>query len=252
MSSRVTARHHAEMEDLGFTIIEGLFSTEDMADLAAAVEAYEKRMNEGLKEHGDFGISRANEITFNDHLAERDPLVREFCMRDEWVDVCTAFLGPDVDLYWNQTVFKHPEADKIFPWHQDDAYTPVTPAPYLTLWLAINDATPENGCISVLPGSWKKGLLPHEQSSIGLVGHSADHPDQGMQVPVKAGSVIAFWSLTLHKSGPNRSQGMRKAYVIQYSKAGLRYVESGDLVPDLLPLARDGQSAERRGAASGA
>jgi hypothetical protein len=52
--------------------------------------------------------------------------------------------------------------------------------------------------------------------------------------------MIVFWSLVLHKSGPNVSSGMRKAYIIQYSKAGLRYEVSQDLVPGLLPVARDG------------
>ncbi|HEY0867189.1 MAG TPA: phytanoyl-CoA dioxygenase family protein, partial [Fimbriimonas sp.] len=140
-----------------------------------------------------------------------------------------------------QTVFKHPEGEKEFPWHQDDGYTPVTPSPYLTLWMAINDATVENGCVSVLPGSHRNGLVEHRPSPIGLVCRSNDDPDQGIQVPIEAGSIIAFWSLTMHKSGPNRSNGIRKAYVIQYSKSPLRYAESGEPVQDLIPVARDGR-----------
>src|SRR5438445_406467 len=80
----------------------------------------------------------------------------------------------------------------------------------------------ENGCISVLPGSHKRGLVPHYRTPIGLVCHEPDDPDQGVQVPVKAGSMAVFQSLTMHKSGVNRSKGMRKAYIIQYSQAGLR------------------------------
>ena len=115
------------------------------------------------------------------------PNLAAFVTRPEFVAIATQLLGPDVDLYWNQSVFKQPEGKREFPWHQDDGYTPVTPSPYLTLWLALNDATVENGCISVLPGSHKRGLVPHRPSDIGLVCHDADDPDQGVPVPVKAG-----------------------------------------------------------------
>ena len=133
-----------------------------------------------------------------------------------------------------------PEGEKQFPWHQDDGYTPVTPSPYLTLWIALNDATIENGCIWVRPGSHKGGLAPHEPTSLGLACHALDDPDQGIPVPIPAGSVIAFWSLTMHKSTANVSKNTRKAYIVQYSASGLKYARSGDFVPDLLPVARGG------------
>src|SRR5262249_14429454 len=152
---------------------------EEMNALTEAIEAYHKRHEEVLEQVGTQGISRAKEISFTSHLAEQDETIRAFCERPEFVALTTQLLGPDTDLYWNQSVFKGPEGDKQFPWHQDDGYTPVIPSPYLTLWLALNDATVENGCVWVLPGSHKKGLVPHEPSPIGLICHSLDDPDQG-------------------------------------------------------------------------
>lgn len=147
-----------------------------------------------------------------------------------------------MDLYWNQSVFKQPEGKREFPWHQDDGYTAVTPSPYLTLWLALNDATTENGCISVLPGSHKRGLVAHRPSDVGLVCHDADDPDQGVPVPVKAGSLAVFQSLTMHKSGANVSSGTRKAYIVQFSSAGLRNAETGELIDNKIALARGGKA----------
>jgi phytanoyl-CoA hydroxylase len=92
-----------------------------------------------------------------------------------------------------------------------------------------------------MPGSHKEGLVEHQNSSLGLVCHSADDPNQGVPVPAPAGSVVAFWSLTKHKSAPNRSQGVRKAYVIQYAPQGLRIAATGELA-QMLPVARDGVS----------
>lgn len=238
----VQANHEKEMVEKGFTLFHDLFTAKEMDDLGCILETFESRKQAELSSgSGVQGITRAGEITFNDHLAERDDSIRTFVSRPEFVQIVTTFLGPDVDLYWNQTVFKYPEGEKVFPWHQDDAYTPVTPAPYLTLWLAINDANEENGCISVLPGSHHMGLRPHEQSPIGLVGYSNEAEEQGVLVPVSAGSVAAFWSLTLHKSGANRSKGMRKAYVIQYCPKGLRKLSDGSLIEGLIPISRDGK-----------
>lgn len=233
-----------QMNELGYVIFPDVFTAEEMASLDQTLSDYEARMRAELEESGGAsGISRADEITFNSYIAEQDEAVRAFVRRPEFIKLVTEFLGPDVDLYWNQTVYKHPEGERIFPWHQDDAYTPVTPAPYLTLWLAINDATPENGCVSVLPGSHKDGLRKHEQSPIGWVGYPADAEDQGVLAPVTAGSIVCFWSLTMHKSGANRSKGIRKAYVIQYAPEGLRRVEDNGLIEGMIPISRNGQPA---------
>ena len=237
----ITQQHYQQMATQGFCVLESVFTLPDMESLALLIEAYQRRHEEALAQQGGTeGISRANEITFTSHLAEHDPAIMAFCRRAELIEIATAFLGGDVDLYWNQSVYKMPEGHKEFPWHQDDGYTPVTPSPYLTLWLAVNDATPENGCISALPGSHKQGLLPHKQTPIGLVCHAADDPDQGVMVPVKAGSIAVFWSLTAHKSGVNGSNDIRKAYIIQYAKAGLKSLRTGQTIEAVTPMARDG------------
>ena len=227
------------LERDGFVVLASVFSVEDMDALAARIETHQKRHEAAIAQKGGTeGISRANEIVFTAHLAENDPALLAFCRRPELTDLGVALLGPDVDLYWNQSVFKLPEGQKQFPWHQDDGYTPVSPSPYLTLWIALNAATLENGCIWVRPGSHKNGLVAHVATPIGLACHPLDDPDQGIPVPVPAGSIVAFWSLTMHKSTANLSPGPRKAYIVQLAKAGLVSLRTGALVPDLLPVAR--------------
>lgn len=228
----------------GYFLLEDIFTQQEMDTLSAQIEAYQRRHEEALRAKGGTeGISRADEITFTAFLAEQDEAIHTFVARPEFVAITTQILGPDVDLYWNQSVYKGPDGNAQFPWHQDDGYTPVEPSPYLTLWLALNDATLENGCIWVRPGSQKHGLMPHERTPIGLACHSLDDPDQGVPVPVRGGSMAAFQSLTMHKSGINRSSGIRKAYVIQYSKAGLRNALTGESVGEKIPIARGGRSA---------
>jgi ectoine hydroxylase-related dioxygenase (phytanoyl-CoA dioxygenase family) len=242
---RITGEQRRLLEDRGYFLLEQVFTRAEMDELAEQIERHQQRHLERLRERGGSeGISRAEEITFTAHLAEQDEAIRRFCTRPEFVAITTQLLGPDTDLYWNQSVFKQPEGLREFPWHQDDGYTPVIPSPYLTLWLALNDATAENGSISVIPGSYKRGLVSHERTPLGLVCHPADDPDQGVLVPVPAGSMAVFWSLTMHKSGANRTSGTRKAFVIQYCHAGLRRAETGEVISGLIPVARNGSSVE--------
>ena len=244
MTPVITNEQKRQFAEDGYFLIEDLFTREEMDALAVRIEAIQRRHEEELAAKGGTeGISRASEITFTAFLAENDPEIRAFTTRPEFVAITTQLLGPDTDLYWNQSVFKMPETEREFPWHQDDGYTPVTPSPYLTLWLALNDATPENGCISVLPGSHRRGLVEHRPSPIGLVCYPSDAPDQGVRVPVRAGSMAVFPSLTMHKSGPNGSPGPRKAYVIQYSRAGLRHAQTGEVFEGKIAVARDGRPA---------
>lgn len=237
----ITDTQKAELNEQGYTIFADVFTKDEMNTLAERIEAYQRRHEEAIAAKGGTdGISRASEITFTSHLAEHDPEIAAFTRRPEFVSICGELLGPDVDLYWNQAVFKMPEGEKEFPWHQDDGYTPVTPSPYLTLWLSLNGATAENGTISVLPGSHKNGLVPHKPSPLGLICHDADDPDQGMPVAVPPGGIAAFWSTTMHKSGVNLSKGIRKAYIIQYSKAPLTNLQTGEIVANQIALTRDG------------
>jgi phytanoyl-CoA hydroxylase len=233
-----------EYYEQGFVVLDHVFTSEEMAELAVLIEGHHKAHEERLQKSGTEGISRAGEIAFTSHLAEQNPELLKFVRRPEFVAITTKVLGPDVDLYWNQSVYKEGHGDAEFPWHQDDGYTPVDPSPYLTLWLAVSDATLENGCLSVLPRSHERGLVPHSRTAIGLACHALTDPDQGVPVPIPTGTMIAMQSLTFHKSGVNRSDAMRKAYVIQYSVAGLRDARTGEVLPDKKPVARHGLSIE--------
>ncbi len=244
MQKIISDENRENLDRDGYCVVDELFSKVEMEDLAVLIEAHQRRHRQELIDMGgsDGGISRADEITFTDHLAESDDEIMKFVKRQEFVSITTELLGGNTDLYWNQSVYKSPGGSKQFPWHQDDGYMAVEPSPYLTIWLAVNDVTVENGSIWVLPGSHIQGLLPHVETPIGKSCYSLDAEDQGIPVPLGCGSAAVFWSLTMHKSGVNVSDGVRKGYVIQYSVADLKYAHNGELVTGLVPIARDGSA----------
>src|SRR3954466_9438000 len=97
-------------------------------------------------------------------------------------------------------------------WHQDEIYIPTRDRSLAGAWIAIDDATVENGCLRVLPGSHRMGYLyPQRQHTdleeFDFAGESHGFDDAGeVAVEVKAGSVVFFNGYLLHRSRRNRSQ----------------------------------------------
>ncbi len=106
------------------------------------------------------------------------------------------------------------------PWHQDNGYTYVEPQAYLTCWIPLVDANLDNGCVWVMPGH----APPRHPRALG---HRARLPlparresDGAVAVPARAGSVVVFSSLTPHWTGPNTTDEVRSAYIVQYAPDG--------------------------------
>jgi len=234
----VTPERREQFVMEGYFVLESFFTEEEIDAVTAAIDVHAVTHDERLREQGAQGISRAGEIAFTAHLAEKDPAIAAFCRHPKMVALTTELIGPDVRLYWNQSVYKQPETPREFPWHQDNGYTPVEPAQYYTCWLALTDATIENGCVWLLPGSHRQGPVPHEDSPLGKVGYRG--PDTGLPLPLKKGSMAVFSSLALHRSGPNLSSSTRKAFIMQYIPAHARNGVTQEPFTDRMWVARDG------------
>jgi phytanoyl-CoA hydroxylase len=169
---------------------------------------------------GRVGISELGAITFSAHLVARSDLLKAFSKERVFIDLLLDLIGPDVNLYWDQAVYKMPEKPRRFPWHQDNGYTFVEPQQYVTCWVPLIDATLDNGCPQVVPGLHRLGTLKH--AWVEPLGWQCfdDPPVQPIAAPVAPGDVIVFSSLTPHLTGPNLSSGVRKAYILQYAPAG--------------------------------
>ncbi len=220
----ITAEQARQYDERGFFVLEDALGPAEVDALRAAIDPFEERQADALREleGGRFFIARADEITFTTHLVLHSALLRDFTRAPLLTDLCADILGPDVRLYWDQAVYKKPGTESPFPWHQDNGYAFVEPQQYLTCWVALTDATEENGCPWVVPGLHTRGTLAHEYSDIGFV--CLRDPADAVAVPVRAGSVVVFSSLTPHSTGPNRTDEVRKAYIVQYAPDGAAVV----------------------------
>jgi ectoine hydroxylase-related dioxygenase (phytanoyl-CoA dioxygenase family) len=148
----------------------------------------------------------------------RSEYLRRFCAHPVLAGLCRDLIGPDVRLYWEQAVYKQPHSAEPVLWHQDNGYTYVEPQSYLTCWIAITDATPANGCVTVMPGVHHAGTLLHRETPIGY--ECWGDPTNAVEVPVRAGSIVVFTSLTPHSTARNTTDDVRKAYIVQYAPDG--------------------------------
>ncbi|MBL6686642.1 MAG: phytanoyl-CoA dioxygenase family protein [Pseudomonadales bacterium] len=190
---------------------------EDADRLEAAREAQLRQDHDG-----HFLINRAGEITFTIHIVKTSLAAQRFVFEPALVDLCLDLIGGDVRLYWDQLVYKKPETPVEFPWHQDNGYTYVRPENYLTCWVPLSPATIDNGCPWVVSGIHQKGTLEHWVTDLGYQCLTeADEANLG-SVPIEAdiGDVVVFSSLTPHRTGPNLTDNIRKAYIVQYAPDG--------------------------------
>jgi ectoine hydroxylase-related dioxygenase (phytanoyl-CoA dioxygenase family) len=224
---QVLSEDQADDLDLqGFTVIEDAFSAVEIGQLRDAIDLLEQESvlrptAQGLEQTSS-PIASADQITVARGPAQQSALARSFCASPFFQKVCHDVLNcDDVRLYHDQAVYKRPCPGRITPYHQDIGYTFIEPLQYLTCWVALNDATEENGCPWFVPRLFRRGPLLHEfDESSGGWTISGLRSDDAVCVPVRAGSVAIFWSLTPHMTGANLTDSVRKAYICQYAPDG--------------------------------
>lgn len=217
---RISETQAHAWRDQGFFLLEKAFTAHEVEAVISAIAPLEEQTEAflGTRENGTYGIARANEITFSPHLVTRSNVLREFSKHQVLVDLVHDLIGPPARLYWDQAVYKKPGNPEEFPWHQDNGYTYVEPQQYLTCWIALTDATVDNGCPWVVPGLHRLGTLEHRLTRLGY--QCLDEAPDAVAVEAKAGSIVVFSSLTPHRTGPNLTDAVRKAYILQYAPDG--------------------------------
>ena len=174
------------------------------------------------------------------NLWRRHPVVREFVLSNRFGEVAAKLSGRPVRVWHDQALFKEPREGAKTPWHQDAVYWPHRERKdQISIWIALKEATIENGCMSFVPGSHTLG--PLEYINLADPKNIFDFaPQFKRKKPVtcelKAGSCTFHNALTFHYAGPNKSAGMREAFAIIYMPDGTQYDGRKHVVTDPLKL----------------
>ena len=243
----LSAEQVAAFDGDGFVVVPDLVAPDVLREAVAEIDRIEAKVDEVLRKQasGRLMIAETGAITFTTHLVTRSPALAELSRSPAIVDLCADLIGPDVNLYWDQAVYKKPEKPRRFPWHQDNGYTFVEPQQYLTIWLALTDATLENGCPQVAPGLHRARHARPPLRRAARLGVLLRPAVGEVAAPVRAGGAVVFSSLTPHLTGPNTTAAVRKAYILQYAPSGAEILR-GD------PAAGAARAARERGCAGAA
>lgn len=137
-------------------------------------------------------------------------------------------LGDDVICWGSHFFCKMPGDGKRVPWHQDSTYWPLSPTKTVTVWLAIDDADPENANMKFIPRSHVHGLIDYDLSEAQdavlnlAVQDPESYGDGEVDVALKAGQFSMHSDLLLHGSEANLSDRRRCGLTIRYAAADVK------------------------------
>ncbi len=154
------------------------------------------------------------------------PLIRAYLAHPALVGVLTGIVSPNVKCMQSMLFVKAPgKAGQA--WHQDEFYIPTRDRSLVGAWIAVDDATVENGCLWIIPGSHRPGYLrprvpshSPEYADVDTIDVSGFPGEQVVPVEVKSGAVVFFNGYTLHSSLRNKTaDNFRTALVNHYMSA---------------------------------
>ena len=162
---------------------------------------------------------------------ERDPLFLRYMQRPINREICDYHYGAHADISVMRAMFMNKPARKgtILPWHQDggDGWG-LDRDPLVTTWTALDPATIANGCVQIIPGSHKLGLLSKKGHTLSKE-HVAQHCPENkiVYLELKPGEVVLLHNLLLHRSDVNNTDTPRRAFSVCYMDARTRTTKDG-------------------------
>ena len=232
----LSARHAAAWDRDGFFLVKE-FSPPDVCDamLRRAIDLAREADGRGVAgtaivhPERNLADSMGSEALAEERVSKvfkvhRDSVFHEFATQPDLVASVQHLLGPDIDCFLSQFIFKNPGAWGQ-PWHQDAFYFPFDRGPQVGVWLAVTEATLANGCLHVVPGSHLEPVHEHlldrrPNANQGYV-EILDHDMSGERpVTMAPGDLLIFHSHLMHRSKDNNSSAIRAAMVYHFGERG--------------------------------
>jgi len=211
----------------GYVIFRGVLDADLIAEVDAHIDWLIKRYPDKRPE------------ALDTWAVKDDPFWVRLVSDQRLLDVAERFIGPDIALFASHYICKPPKTGQAVLWHQDGAYWPLEPMKVVTLWLAVNEVTPENGCMRVVPGTHRTQLTAtRERRDVDNVLASeteleVDESD-AVDIVLDPGDVEVHHPNIIHGSNANTSDRWRKGLTIRYIPASTRITKPGVGAPFLL------------------
>jgi len=144
------------------------------------------------------------------------------------LDVLRKLIGNELTMFQDMALLKPPGVGREKPWHQDKAFFTISlTAPVVGVWIALDPATPENGCMHVIPGSHQEGPVVHFRRRDWQICDSDVQRARDVMVPLAPGGLLFFDGLIHHGTPANRTNLRRRAVQFHYISPDAAWADEG-------------------------
>jgi ectoine hydroxylase-related dioxygenase (phytanoyl-CoA dioxygenase family) len=224
----------AEYRAKGHLTVPGVFTAEEMDAVIADIERWGEEFLAHIapaerRWYLDGGVKAREVLRKLDNPHYHRASVQRLARDPRLVALVEEAIGRGVSVYFSQIFFKAPEGGGPKPPHQDNFYFgPRDPEGLITAWVALDEATPENGCLYFGEGTQRAPLLHHlapPEEPFNLQVVAAEMAGVVMTpAPVPKGGVSFHHGGVLHQSGANHSRRWRRACALHYVANGNAFV----------------------------
>lgn len=156
-----------------------------------------------------------------------EPRLEALSRHQGLLSIVRRLIGTEVNLTQDMALLKPPRVGREKPWHQDTAYFDLEPLELiLGAWIALDNATPENGCMHVIPASHIEGPRPHYHDRDCQLPDEEVRVERNVVVPLRPGGVLFFSGLLHHGTPPNSSALRRWAIQFHYASVNCRKMDA--------------------------
>ena len=206
----------------GYFILRSYLSAEETAVVAGNVERYVSEVLPGLPSDMAYYEVKGDTETIMrlSQMTDYDSYFKELFSGDQFFGLADHLMdGAKTSML--QWFNKPRRVGKLTPPHQDGFYFMLEPNEAVTLWLAIDAADEENGCIRYVSGSHLRGMRPHRRSDVlgfsqGITDFASGDTADEVAMVVESGDLIAHHSMIIHRADPNPSDRSRSALGFVY------------------------------------
>ena len=181
---------------------------------------------------------------------EQDPLFLAYMQHPVFAGIAHRCVGDHVSVFRSMFMNKPARWHQELPWHQDvGSGWGIDTDPITTVWTALDEATTANGCMQIVPGSHRHGVLNERHFLAEDEQGIYARPEDVIDLPASAGEAILLHNLLLHRSGTNPTAAPRRAFSATYMSAATCTRDTGQSFPILFgPGALDPATVEGKAA----
>ncbi|WP_373497311.1 phytanoyl-CoA dioxygenase family protein [Aquiflexum sp.] len=248
MKTQINQSQIDSFQENGFLVIEDFLSPEELENWRTVVTKAVKD-RKGIKIPGtnikvgdDDGVNKEDSNYFGNvfdqllNLWQTSNEMKELMISEDIGKMAADLADVDGIRVWHdQALIKRPWANPT-SWHLDTPFWSFSHKDALSIWIALDDATLENGCLYFIPGSHKKTTYENPGITKNMNSIFEFYPElaktKSVSVPMKAGSASFHNGLCIHGAGPNMTNGFRRAMTCAFMPDGATFNGQKNILPD--------------------